>query len=50
MERKTNYLSDDKRKNNTRPFYEKTISLYPELAVIEKIEDETMRMEIIRQR
>ena len=45
----TNYLSDDKRKNNTRPFYEKTISLYPELAVIEKIEDETMRMEIIRQ-
>lgn len=44
-----NYLSDDKRKNNTRPFYEKTISLYPELAVIEKIEDETMRMEIIRQ-
>ena len=45
----TNYLSDDKRKNNTRPFYEKTISLYPELAVIEKMEDETMRMEIIRQ-
>lgn len=45
----TNYLSDDKRKNNTRPFYEKTISLYPELAVIEKIEDETMWMEIIRQ-
>lgn len=45
----TNYLSDDKRKNNTRPFYEKTISLYPELAVIEKIEDETRRMEIIRQ-
>lgn len=45
----TNYLSDDKRKNNTRLFYEKTISLYPELAVIEKIEDETMRMEIIRQ-
>lgn len=45
----TNYLSNDKRKNNTRPFYEKTISLYPELAVIEKIEDETMRVEIIRQ-
>ena len=45
----TNYLSNDKRKNNTRPFYEKTISLYPELAVIEKMEDETMRMEIIRQ-
>lgn len=44
-----NYLSDDKRKNNTRPFYEKTISLYPELAVIEKIEDEPMRLEIIRQ-
>ena len=45
----TNYLSEDKRKNNTRPFYERTISLYPELAVIEEIEDEVLRQETIRQ-
>lgn len=43
-----NYLSKDKRKNNTRPFYEKTISLYPELAVIEEIEDEFFAEETIR--
>lgn len=34
----TNYL-DNNRQNNTRPFFEKTISLYPELKDINNIED-----------
>lgn len=45
----TNYLSDDKRKNNTRPFFEKTISLYPELKNIGAINDETLQKETIKQ-
>lgn len=40
-----NYLSREKAENSTRPFYEKTISLYPELENILNIEDEKKRGE-----
>ena len=43
-----NYLSADKQKNNTRPFFEKTISLYPELKDVGLTEDESLRNEIIK--
>ena len=44
-----NYLSRDKQKNTTRPFYDKTIALYPELKDVAKIEDEEKRDAAIKQ-
>ena len=43
-----NYLSKDKQENNTRPFYEKTIALYPELRDIDRVTDEDERETMIR--
>lgn len=43
-----NYLSKDKQENNTRPFYEKTIVLYPELRDIDRVTDEDERETMIR--
>lgn len=43
-----NYLSKEKNENTTRPFFEKTISLYPELECIKDIECFEKREEIIR--
>ena len=43
-----NFLSKDKQKNNTRPFYEKTIALYPELREVDRMTDETEREAMIR--
>ena len=43
-----NYLSKDKQENNTRPFYEKTIALYPELRDIDRVTDGDERETIIR--
>lgn len=44
-----NYLSKDKQKNTTRPFYDKTITLYPELKDIADISDDNLKNERIRQ-
>lgn len=44
-----NYLSRDKQKNTTRPFFDKTIALYPELKSVADIEDEKERDTVIRQ-
>ena len=43
-----NFLSRDKQKNTTRPFYDKTIALYPELKDVAEIEDEAERDMAIR--
>ncbi len=43
-----NYLSKDKQENNTRPFYEKTIALYPELRDIDRVTDEDERETMVR--
>ena len=44
-----NYLNKDKQKNTTRPFYDKTITLYPELKDIADISDDNLKHELIRQ-
>ncbi len=42
------FLSKDKQKNNTRPYDEKTIALYPELRDIDRVTDGDEREEMIR--
>lgn len=44
-----NYLSKEKAENTTRPFYDKTILLYPELKNIHTVDDEKARKTIIQQ-
>ena len=44
-----NYCSKEKEENNTRPFFEKTLMLYPELEKIRDIEDSGERDGVIRQ-
>ena len=44
-----NYCSKEKAENKTRPFFEKTIKLYPELSDVQKISDDAERDEFIRQ-
>ena len=43
-----NWLSKDNQKNKTRPFYEKTITLYPELRDIDQVSDAAGREAMIR--
>ena len=43
-----NYLSKEKQANTTRPFYEKTISLYPELEGVSSVENREAREALIR--
>ena len=43
-----NYLSREKADNTTRPFFDKTVLLYPELKDIRSVDDENARNEIIR--
>lgn len=45
----TNYLSKEKQANTSRPFFDKTISLYPELAGVGDIADEDERRAVIRE-
>lgn len=45
----TEYLSPEKQKNSTRPFFEKTINLYPELKDIFSLSSQKEREERIRQ-
>lgn len=44
------YLSREKKANTTRPFFEKTISLYPELTHVDDIEDASEREAFFRAR
>jgi hypothetical protein len=44
-----NFLSKEKADNKTRPFYDKTILLYPELKDIHTVHDEKARKTIIQQ-
>jgi len=43
-----NWLAKDTQKNKTRPFYEKTITLYPELRDIDQVSDAAERKAMIR--
>ena len=43
-----NYLSKEKKENTTRPFYDKTIDLFPELACINDIDNEIERNAFIK--
>ena len=43
------YLSKEKQANTTRPFYEKTIRLYPELESVSTVEDRETREALIRE-
>lgn len=43
------YLSREKRENTSRPFFEKTIRLFPELKNIDAIEDKDDREAVIRE-
>lgn len=43
-----NFLGKEKKENTTRPFYEKTITLYPELRDIDRAADEAEREDMIR--
>lgn len=45
----TNYLSKEKEENTSRPFYDKTISLFPELECIKDIDSTEERNVIIRE-
>ena len=45
----TNFLSKEKRENTTRPFYDKTIELFPELECISRIDNETERNAVINE-
>ena len=45
----TSYLSKEKQANTTRPFFEKTIRLYPELECVKDVEDQKTREAIIRE-
>ena len=44
----TSYLSKEKQANTTRPFYAKTIRLYPELECVSTMEDRAVREALIR--
>ena len=44
-----NFLSKEKADNKTRPFYDKTILLYPELKDIHTVKDEEVRKTVIQQ-
>ena len=44
-----NFCSKEKAENKTRPFFEKTISLYPELSDINEIADENEREKYIKE-
>ena len=43
-----NYLSKEKSENTTRPFFDKTVRMYPELARVNDITDEKEREQVIR--
>lgn len=45
----TDYLSNEKKENTSRPFFEKTLSLFPELGCITGMNDGADRDEVIRE-
>lgn len=44
-----NYCSKEKSENKTRPFFDKTIKLYPELVSVQDIADSAEREAFIRE-